>query len=561
MNSRTSKFLLAALALSGAAVAQQKEALNGEMTELAKKASLAKIAGNQARYEALTRRVDAISARLGGDRPLAPAHAAPSAATPGALGGPLLAVQPADCTGSPLVTYPAVAGTTGPISDFVVGIFTANVSGVTNPVWDVDVFTNITHTYAADLDITVVSPLSTRVEITSDNGGANNDVFSNTLWDDQSANPVTTYVFTDLVPAPDLRPENPLNGGFRGESANGVWTLEVYDDAGADVGNVNAWSITITDGNVNPPPPPPVGGPHVTFSSSPGLPIVDFAQTIDTINVSGVGTLLADVDLYVEITHTFNGDLAISLTSPAGETAIASDRRGGGNDDVFNGTLFDDSSTNPIATYAFSNGVVAPDLQPEQSFAVLVTVCGIDPNGLWTLTVEDFAGADQGTLNRWDLKISSASGNCGPVVNYCTPASTTNGCTPLITASSANASIGAGPGSFVLTTNGVEGQKSGLIFYGISGRNSLPWAAGSSSFLCVKAPTQRMQAQSSGGTAGQCNGSLVQDFFQYTQVLNPFALGSPQTPGQVYDAQAWFRDPPAAKTTNLSNGIEFTLCP
>jgi hypothetical protein len=29
----------------------------------------------------------------------------------------------------------------------------------------------------------------------------------------------------------------------------------------------------------------------------------------------------------------------------------------------------------------------------------------------------------------------------------------------------------------------------------------------------------------------------------------------------VIDAQAWFRDPPAPKTTNLSDGREFTVVP
>jgi hypothetical protein len=27
------------------------------------------------------------------------------------------------------------------------------------------------------------------------------------------------------------------------------------------------------------------------------------------------------------------------------------------------------------------------------------------------------------------------------------------------------------------------------------------------------------------------------------------------------NAQAWFRDPPAPGTTNLSNGLQFTMCP
>jgi hypothetical protein len=42
---------------------------------------------------------------------------------------------------------------------------------------------------------------------------------------------------------------------------------------------------------------------------------------------------------------------------------------------------------------------------------------------------------------------------------------------------------------------------------------------------------------------------------------HPFTLGQPIAAGQVYNAQAWYRDPPSPKTTHLSNGIEFTLAP
>src|SRR6185503_6877374 len=90
-----------------------------------------------------------------------------------------------------------------------------------------------------------------------------------------------------------------------------------------------------------------------------------------------------------------------------------------------------------------------------------------------------------------------------PVVTYCTAGTSTNGCVPSIGATgtpSASASSG-----FVITVANVEGQKQGLLFYGINGRNAVAWGGGSS-FLCVKSPTQRMGPQNSGGTAGQCDG-------------------------------------------------------
>ena len=48
--------------------------------------------------------------------------------------------------------------------------------------------TNITHTFAADLDITLTSPAGTVVTLTTDNGAGNDNVFNGTMWYDK-ANP------------------------------------------------------------------------------------------------------------------------------------------------------------------------------------------------------------------------------------------------------------------------------------------------------------------------------------------------------------------------------------
>jgi hypothetical protein len=42
---------------------------------------------------------------------------------------------------------------------------------------------------------------------------------------------------------------------------------------------------------------------------------------------------------------------------------------------------------------------------------------------------------------------------------------------------------------------------------------------------------------------------------------NPSTLGAPFSAGQKIYAQAWFRDPPAPKTTNLSDAVELTVQP
>ena len=142
-------------------------------------------------------------------------------------------------------------------------------------------------------------------------------------------------------------------------------------------------------------------------------------------------------------------------------------------------------------------------------------------------------------------------------VVYCTAGTTTNGCNASI--SSAGLPSASATSGYTITISNVEGAKQGLIFYGISGQLIQPWGTGSS-FLCIKSPSQRLPSQVSGGIAGQCNGVLTNDWLAFI-AANPGAIGTPLTAGTVVQAQGWFRDPPAPKSTSLSNAIEFTLIP
>ncbi len=157
-------------------------------------------------------------------------------------------------------------------------------------------------------------------------------------------------------------------------------------------------------------------------------------------------------------------------------------------------------------------------------------------------------------------RICSASfqfGGGGPIT-YCTPATTSSGCVPTMSHVGApNVSAASG---FQIRVSNVEPNKQGLIFYGVSGRAISPWAPNSTSYLCVKSPTQRMSLLNSNGNAGLCNGTLSIDWLAWL-AANPGALGAPFSSGVGVNAQAWFRDPPAAKTTNLSNGLEFVTVP
>jgi hypothetical protein len=144
-----------------------------------------------------------------------------------------------------------------------------------------------------------------------------------------------------------------------------------------------------------------------------------------------------------------------------------------------------------------------------------------------------------------------------PTTTYCTAGTTTNGCNASISGTGIpSASSGSG---YMIVVSNAEGAQSGILFYGINGPKADAWGAGSS-FLCVKSPLERTGVQSTNGTAGLCDGSMSLDWNTYI-AANPLALGVPFSAGDIVWAQGWFRDPPAPKTTSLSNALTFGVHP
>ena len=105
---------------------------------------------------------------------------------------------------------------------------------------------NITHTYDSDLDVFLISPLGTRVELFTDVGGSG-DNFTNTVLDDECTTPITsgTAPFTGCY-----RPEGSLSA-LDGQSSAGVWTLEVTDDSSLDTGTLQSWKLELCGAGTN----------------------------------------------------------------------------------------------------------------------------------------------------------------------------------------------------------------------------------------------------------------------------------------------------------------------
>jgi subtilisin-like proprotein convertase family protein len=126
------------------------------------------------------------------------------------------------------------------IPDFTTVTSTLAVPSETT-VTDVNVQMNITHATAADLDITLIGPDGTPVELSTDNGGSG-DNYSNTVFDDEAGTAITagTAPFNGT-----FRPEGKLRA-LDGKAAGGVWTLQVGDDSILPAGTLNGWSVTLT---------------------------------------------------------------------------------------------------------------------------------------------------------------------------------------------------------------------------------------------------------------------------------------------------------------------------
>jgi len=361
--------------------------------------------------------------------------------------------------------------------------------------------------------------------------------------------------------------------------AAGNWTLEAYDWVGGDSGSFTNWELCFGT------PSPSTGGatPFSNQCVAGGAPAAAFPATgaadgvwptvlptgelvsTATINVPG-GATIEGVKL-IGLQHTWSSDVMVTITDPNGGQHLLLQLDNGSNcggcGDDLNGDYTIVGCTTINSPVPGCGAGVIPSGALQQTFGSWPTgSAGINNtpisqipavSGVWTVTVYDWCPAfDDGFLTSWELCFKAPAGP----VTYCTAGTTTSGCNAAISAT-ANPSV-SGATACTVNVSNVEGQKSGLLFYSISGQFPQAWNA--TSFLCVKAPTQRTLTQNTGGTVGTCSGTLTLDWNAF-QTANPSALGNPWAAGNKAQVQAWFRDPPAGKSTNLSNAIDMTYVP
>lgn len=122
-------------------------------------------------------------------------------------------------------------------------LFTLTVTNIGHYLAQIKVQTWFKHDSCSDLDVYLISPAGTFVALTTDNGENNRDVFYGTLWDDHAEALVTEAQYTNSVSSDHLVPEGKL-AAFKGENPNGIWTVQIVDDAESDEGSLEKWSLT-----------------------------------------------------------------------------------------------------------------------------------------------------------------------------------------------------------------------------------------------------------------------------------------------------------------------------
>ncbi len=227
-----------------------------------------------------------------------------------------------------------------------------NTTGVTSTinvadsltVASISVSTTITHTYKGDLVVTLIGPDNTAAILHNRTGTSTDNV-------------TTTFsIATTAAQALTV---------FNGKNTAGAWKLKVQDLAATDTGTFSNWKITFNG--------------EKALTANVAIPDNNTTGVTSTQTYTQTGTVAA-VKVRVNITHTYKGDLEVSLIAPDGTTAILHNRTGAGTDNI---------------------ATEYPDLTASnQSLAVFN---GKTITGAWKLKVRDLAATDTGTLVSWTL--------------------------------------------------------------------------------------------------------------------------------------------------------------
>jgi gliding motility-associated-like protein len=223
-----------------------------------------------------------------------------------------------------------------------------SVSGINSsvPTSIARVCLNITHTWTADLDISLQCPNGTIIDLSSDNGGSGQN-YTNTC-------------FTSIGPS-ITSGTAPFTGNFSPEQSfdlmanctvNGTWTLLVADDGAGDVGSLLNWTITFNNEL-----------PGNNFSWTPLINIINentlnptvsptetTTYTFSVISPSGNCNASDDVTVFVGSGNQINAGNDISICIGESVTLTAS----GGQNYQWNNGVIDGAPFSPTQTQTYT---------------------------------------------------------------------------------------------------------------------------------------------------------------------------------------------------------------
>ncbi|MBI1319878.1 MAG: hypothetical protein GC168_13195 [Candidatus Hydrogenedens sp.] len=133
------------------------------------------------------------------------------------------------------------------------------------------------------------------------------------------------------------------------------------------------------------------------YESTDAARILDFQAADSSIYVDDT-RMVTDVNVLVDIRHSYTGDLLLTLTAPNGAFAVLS--AGSGASANFVSAHFDDDAAESLD---FALPPFTGSRQPESPLAALT---GQSAQGAWTLEVSDFGEGDTGALNHWRLQLN-----------------------------------------------------------------------------------------------------------------------------------------------------------
>ncbi|MFZ0548488.1 MAG: hypothetical protein WAM60_23775 [Candidatus Promineifilaceae bacterium] len=183
------------------------------------------------------------------------------------------------------------------------------------------------------------------------------------------------------------------------------WRVRANNVCGAGA-NSSVWSFTTGQEFCNTTPMSIPG----SGTSGPASPYPS------DISVTGIGTNVTDVNLKVlGLSHTYPDDIDMLVVGPGGQNLIFMSDAGGGGDVSSIDLTFDDSAGSPIpdttqlttGSYQpanYGSGDTFPAPAPAPSAATqLATFNGSDPNGTWSLYINDDASGDSVNMTGWCL--------------------------------------------------------------------------------------------------------------------------------------------------------------